>query len=115
MKVLSQDEKNLLDILVKNEIEVIEKGFLISEFMGKLFLSDSISDFKNIHLKAKYDEIIPSMCMEYRYFIIELLKNIKNEYRDVATREVIVPTIGNIETEELLRILEEKKENECVL
>ena len=115
MKVLSQDEKDLLDILVKNEIEVIEKGFLISEFMGKLFLSNSISDFKNIHLNAKYGEIIPAMCMEYRYFIIELLKKIKDEYRDVATREVIVPTIGNIETEKLLKILKEKEENECVL
>lgn len=115
MKVLSQDEKDLLDILVKNEIEIIEKGFLISEFMGKLFLSNSISDFKNVHLKAKYGEIIPAMCMEYRYFIIGLLKNIKDEYKGVATREVIVPTIGNIETEKLLKILEEEKENVCVL
>ncbi|MCT7564121.1 hypothetical protein ACOTWR_06585 [Aliarcobacter butzleri] len=115
MNKLTEDEKDLLDILVKNEIEVIEKGFLISEFMGKLFLSNSISDFKNIHLKAKYGEIIPAMCMEYRYFIIGLLKKIKDEYRDVATREVIVPTIGNIETEKLLKILKEKEENECVL
>ncbi|MFX4155522.1 hypothetical protein ACOL23_11295 [Aliarcobacter butzleri] len=115
MNKLTEDEKDLLDILVKNEIEVIEKGFFISEFMGKLFLSNSISDFKNIHLKAKYGEIIPAMCMEYRYFIIGLLKKIKDEYRDVATREVIVPTIGNIETEKLLKILKEKEENECVL
>ncbi|MCG3684440.1 hypothetical protein [Aliarcobacter butzleri] len=110
MKVLLQDEKDLLDILVKNEIEIIQKGFLISEFMGKLFLSNSISDFKNVHLKAKYGEIIPAMCMEYRYFIIGLLKNIKDEYKSVATREVIVPTIGNIETEKLLKVLEESKE-----
>ncbi len=115
MNKLTEDEKDLLDILVKNEIEVIEKGFLISEFMGKLFLSNSISDFKNIHLNAKYGEIIPAMCMEYRYFIIGLLKKIKDEYRDVATREVIVPTIGNIETQKLLKILKEKEENECVL
>ncbi len=42
------------------------------------------------------------MCMEYRYFIVELLKGIKVEYRGLAVREVIVPTVGSVTTLELL-------------
>lgn len=105
MKKLSQKEVELLTILANNEIVVIEKGFAISEFMGKLFLSNAINDFKNIHLKAKYGDIIPSMCMEYRLFIFKILENIKDEYRGLAIKEVIVPTIGEFETKDLLKAL----------
>jgi hypothetical protein len=48
MKILSQEDTDLLTTLANNEIVVIEKGFAISEFMGKLFLSNAINDFKNI-------------------------------------------------------------------
>lgn len=105
MKVLSDDDKELLDSLVLNELVIIEKGFLISEFTGKVFLQNAITDFKKIHLKAKYGEIIPSMCMEYRYFIIGLLKGIKEEYKSNAVQEVLIPTVGAISTDELLKAL----------
>lgn len=105
MKVLNEDDKELLDLLVKSELEIIEKGFSISEFTGKVFLQNAIRDFKNIHLKAKYGEIIPSMCMEYRYFIIGLLKGIKEEYKSNAVHEVLIPTVGAISTDELLKAL----------
>ncbi|MFX4240281.1 hypothetical protein ACOL3H_07245 [Aliarcobacter butzleri] len=115
MNKLTEDKINLLDTLIKMELEIIEKGFSISEFMGKMLLSNSISDFKENYLRKTYGDTIPSLSTEYRCFIIGLLKNIKDEYRDIATREVIVPTIGNIETEKLLKILEDEKENKCVL
>lgn len=102
MILISTDEKELLDLLVKSELEVIEKGFSISELTGKAFLQNAITDFKDVHLAAKYGNIIPSMCMEYRYFIVELLKGIKVEYRGLAVREVIVPTVGSVTTLELL-------------
>lgn len=105
MKILSQEDTDLLTTLANNEIVVIEKGFVISEFMGKLFLSNAINDFKNIHLKAKYGDIIPSMCTEYRLFIFKILENIKDEYRGLAIKEVIVPTIGEFETKDLLKAL----------
>lgn len=105
MKKLSQKEVELLTILANKELEVIEKGFTISEFMGKVFLTNAINDFKNIHLKAKYGDIIPSMCTEYRLFIFKILENIKDEYRGLAIKEVIVPTIGEFETKDLLKAL----------
>ena len=86
MKILSQEDTDLLTTLANNEIVVIEKGFAISEFIGKVFLSNAINDFKNIHLKAKYGDIIPSMCTEYRLFIFKLLENIKNELRFVPMK-----------------------------
>lgn len=102
MIMINPDEKELLDLLVKSELEIIEKGFSISEFTGKVFLQNAITDFKDVHLAAKYGNIIPSMCMEYRYFIVELLKGIKKEYRGFAIREVLVPTVGSVATLELL-------------
>ena len=105
MKILSQEDTDLIATLANNEIVVIEKGFAISEFMGKVFLSNAINDFKNIHLKAKYGDIIPSMCTEYRLFIFKILENIKDEYRGLATKEVIVPTIGEFEKKDLLKAL----------
>lgn len=105
MKILSQEETDLIIKLVNMELVVIEKGFAISEFMGKIFLLNSINDFKNIYLKAKYGDIIPSMCTEYRCFILNLLQNIKEEFRGLAIREIITPTIGKFETEDLLKAL----------
>ena len=105
MKVLNEADKKLLDSLVTNELVIIEKGFSISEFTGKVFLKNAITDFIDIHLKAKYGEIIPSMCREYRYCLIGLLKNINAEYKSSALSEVLIPTIGKVPTDELLKAL----------
>lgn len=107
MKKLTKNDSELLESLIKSEIELIEKGFMLSEFTGKVFLSNSINEFKNVHLKAKYGEIIPSMCTEYRYFVVGLLKSINDEYRSIAIREILLPTIGNASTEEILKFFED--------
>lgn len=105
MKVLTYEEIELLDILIKSELEIIEKGFCISELMGKLFLQNAITDFKENYLKKRYGDIIPALSTEYRYFILGLLKEIKDEYRDITTRFILVPEFGNISTEELIKFL----------
>lgn len=105
MNILSSADKKLLLSLIEIELEVIEKGFQISELMGNVFLANAINEFKNVYLKQKYGNIIPSMCTEYRFFIIHILKNIKDEYRGLATKEVIVPTIGEFETKDLLKAI----------
>lgn len=111
MKILTENDCELLDMLIKSELEIIEKGFLVSDFTGKVFLSNSINDFKNIHLYAKYGDIIPSICTEYRYFIIGLLKNINEKFRTTSIQEVLIPTVGNLPTEELLKVFENKNIN----
>lgn len=105
MKILTNEDTALLDFLIKSEVELIEKGFKISEYTGKVFLSNAMTDFKDGHLKAKYGAIIPSMCTEYRYFIIGLLKELKGEFRDLAIQEVLIPTVGAVSTDELLKAL----------
>lgn len=110
MTILSEEDKELLNCLILSELTIIETGFSISQFSGKVFLQNAINDFKEIHLKSKYGDIIPSMCTEYRYFIIGLLKNIKNEYKEFAVREVILPTIGTVTTIELLKALNNSQE-----
>ena len=92
MKILSQEDTDLIATLANNEIVVIEKGFAISEFMGKVFLSNAINDFKNIHLKAKYGDIIPSMCTEYRLFIFKILELFSSPNKGNSSSASLVET-----------------------
>ena len=105
MKKLTELDIVLLVNLIKSELEIIEKGFMISEMLGKVFLSNAINEFKDIYLKNKYGEIIPSMSTEYRYFILGILKTINDEFKELVIQEVLIPTIGKVPTDELLKIL----------
>ena len=105
MKKLTELDIVLLDNLIKSELEIIEKGFMISEMLGKVFLSNAINEFKDVYLKNKYGEIIPSMSTEYRYFILGILKTINDEFKELVIQEVLIPTIGKVPTDELLKIL----------
>lgn len=51
MKKLTELDIVLLDNLIKSELEIIEKGFMISEMLGKAFLSNAINEFKDVYLK----------------------------------------------------------------
>lgn len=106
MIVLDNQNKDLLDTVIKNELNLIEIGFTISVNLGKVFLQDSINSFCEIYLKNKYGKVIPSLSTEYRYFIIGILTNIKKEYQDYVINEILIPKFGNIDTQELLNNLE---------
>lgn len=71
------------------ELEVIEKGYILSERLGKLLLRGCVDSFKYSYLGKKYGNIIPSMSAEYRTFIIELLKNIDNKFLKPSFEELI--------------------------
>lgn len=105
MKQLTELDTVLIDHLVKSELEIIEKGFMLSEMMGKVFLSNAINEFRDVYLRTKYGEIIPSMSTEYRYFILGILKKVKDEFKECAIQEVLIPTIGVVSTDELLKAL----------
>lgn len=107
MKLLNDEEKELLKQLIHNELLIIEKGFSFSIFTGNVFLENAITEFRDTYLKRKYGEFIPSMCIEYRYFIVGLLKEIKDEFRAAAIQEVLIPKIGKVTTEELLKTLQD--------
>lgn len=105
MKQLTELDTVLIDHLVKSELEIIEKGFMLSEMIGKVFLSNAINEFRDVYLKNKYGEIIPSMSTEYRYFILGILKKVKDEFKESVIQEVLIPTIGVVSTDELLKAL----------
>jgi len=105
MKLLTDNDKILLDKLIEMDIVFIEKGFKISDFTGRLFLQNSINSFKNEYLRKIYGDCIFSFSTEYRYFIIGLLKNIDDKYKDSALSEVLIATTGYVTSDELLKIL----------
>lgn len=105
MKKLSSKDIQELDLLIVMECELLNKGYSISELTGNIFLSNSITSFKNDYLKKCYGDIIPQFSSEYRYFIVGLLKNISKDYADAALKEVFMRTVRDISSEELLEAL----------
>ncbi len=111
MRLLDERTIEELDILIKMESDHINRGFAISEELGRIFLSNSLTSFIDIYLKVLYKiAIIPAMSTEYRYFIIGILKSLDDACRDIAILEVLIPSIGKVETEVLLKLIDATKE-----
>jgi hypothetical protein len=104
---LTPIQKELLDIcIIDNELKLIESGFCISEYLGKIFLQNSITSFVNLYLYKVYGkDLIPVLSMEYRYFILGILIRIKDEFKEYAINEILIPKFGKIKTDELLSYL----------
>lgn len=111
MKVLTLEDTQLLNSLIESELKLIETGFSVSSFVGKIFLQNTITSFKENYLESVYGKIIPALSTEYRYFIIGILKNIRDEYKELAISEVIVPAIGRVNTDTLLKCLSQDKKD----
>ena len=113
MKMLNKKYVELLDCLIKSELQLIELGFEKSDFLGKVFLRNSITSFEEIYLKNIYVNFIPVFTIEYRYFLIGLLKEIKDEYKHFTISEILIPKIGKVHTDELLNCLKEIETIKC--
>lgn len=105
MKILDQNEIKQLELLINMEIELINDAFKKSEILGRACIINAITSFKRFYLSTKYGKIIPSMCTEYRYFVVGLLNNVDESFKGVALKEVLMPEIEEINDEELLRAL----------
>lgn len=108
MILLREEHKKQLDELIKLEVEHINRGFQINLKLGKYYISNSISSFKNIYLKKVYGNVIPQLSTEYRIFLIGLLMGIKEEYKPIALSEVLIPTINDEELQNLLESIPRK-------
>lgn len=95
-----------LDTLIENEVSLIEFGFNKSELLGKVYIGNSISSFVENYLNRKYGNVAPQLSAEYRYFIIGILNNISQEFKEIALKEVLIPTVRNVGNTELLQVLE---------
>ncbi len=105
MQIITPEQQKLLDHIISRECENINFAFNSSELLGKVMLSNAITSFKNVYLMPIYGDIIPAMSTEYRCFVVGLLKGIDSKYLDVAVKEVILPTIPEIDTDKLLLTL----------
>ncbi|WP_152632518.1 hypothetical protein [Aliarcobacter butzleri] len=106
MNIISEEEKQLLNELIKMEVEFIEGGFKASTERGKMFFSNSLTHFVSTYLEPKYkSKIIPSMSTEYRYLLLGILANIDNKYLNSLIRESLIPTYKNISTSQLLEAI----------
>lgn len=104
MIILSEAHKIQLDELINMEVEHINRGFQINLKLGKYYVSNAISSFKNIYLKKVYGNVIPQLSTEYRTFLIGLLMGINEEYKPHALSEVLIPTVKDINDADLLKI-----------
>lgn len=105
MQIITPEQQLLLNHIISRECENINLAFNNSELLGKVMLSNAITSFKNVYLMSIYGDIIPAMSTEYRYFVIGILNGIKEEYQGIAISEVILPTIPEFDTDELLLAL----------
>lgn len=105
MKILTQSEIELLNYVIKNEIEFINLGYKLSATTGHYFVSNAITSFVDIYLQRIYGNIVPQFSSEYRFFILGLLSNIDRAFKDDLLIEILIPTVGKISDKELYEAL----------
>lgn len=108
MILITDEHKKQLDELINMEVEHINRGFQINLKLGKYYVSNAISSFKNNYLKKVYGNVIPQLSTEYRTFLIGLLVGINDEYKPHALSEVLIPTVKEINDQDLLKIFDIK-------
>jgi hypothetical protein len=78
-------------IIAKTEAAGICSLLGISEKAGLMYIHSAVASFKE-YLKKTKGSFIPELDIEYRSFIIELLSQIDDEYKEIVTKEVISPS-----------------------
>ena len=106
---LNEEVIGLLNEVIQMEIEHINRGFNASELLGKVFLENTIKSFVDNYLKKIYGDIIPQYSSEYRYFIVGILKQIDDDFKELALCEILIPTVQALGDEELLLIIKSKE------
>ena len=89
---MSSQNKKLNDYeeIAKIESEGINMLLSKSEVIGLAYLNDAIKSFVSL-LKEEKGNMIPSMDIDYRTFIFNIIENIKPEYKDIVTAEILLP------------------------
>lgn len=108
MKILNEEEVNLLKELAIGEAGLINIGFNESKHLGLMFLSNALTSFEENYLKPRYGNIITSFSSEYRVLLVEILKNIDDLYKSDILSEILIPKVKKISEEEafdFIRIL----------
>lgn len=100
-----------ITILVECDAENINAGFEINNEIGKLFLLNSIYDFREYLVKLE-GEFINGMNMNYRNYVTLLLLNINKKFQDEATKEVILPSLSKDQVRIAINLLLEENGKE---
>lgn len=105
MKILEQATCDMLEKIAQLESSLINKSMEIDKIKGLAVLQNSLYEFKTSYLKKIYGEIVYSHCSEYRYLVIKILEDIKDEYKQDVLKELLIPKKQNMSNIELLSIL----------
>ena len=79
-------------LIAQTEAKGICDLLAISEKAGLLYTHDAIASFKE-YLRDIKGSFVPVMDIEYRAFIIELLSEIEDKYKEVVIKEVLSPSV----------------------
>lgn len=104
MQVLTPEHMKMLKLLAQRESSIVNLAYAHNKEFGEIFLSNSITDFKEEYLKQQYGDVIPSMSTEYRFFILQLLDGVEEKYKADAIAFVLKPSF-EAKTEELLNAI----------
>lgn len=77
-----------IKLLAKIESENINNGYLLSVKMGELYILNALSGFR-CFLEKTDGKFINGMNINYRFFVVELLKNITPKYKYFALGTIL--------------------------
>lgn len=110
MKLINKTTLDIIEGLALSEAQFINSAFKLSKSRGLLHFSNAVTSFKRNFLKSVYgDDVIFSLCTEYGFFIIQILKNIDNCFMELTLRDLIIPVLYDITDKDLIVILKEVK------
>jgi len=93
--------------IARIESEGINMLLSKSEVVGLAYLNDAINSFV-LFLESKKGKIIPSMDIEYRTFILDIMENIDPQYKNIVTEEILLPKY-NINIDILMSAIRKEK------
>ena len=83
-------EENKIKELIEIELKMINFCFSISTTLGQKATLNSISEFYNWLCRHEGKKIFAPMNMEYRGFVIGILKGVDNKYIEWAVEAVLM-------------------------
>lgn len=107
MKIISIEEQQEIEKLVSMETGLIAKGFSLSTDMGLLFFLNAIRSFEENYIKPVYGDIILGMCTEYRVFLVGLLMQVPEQYKDIVFGHLLSSKRARVSDEDLFGIFKE--------
>lgn len=87
---MDQETLHKLDKLCDIDATLINEAFAISVSLGMDAVHSSLDSFKTF-LTQSYGNFIPAMNLEYRHYVVGVLKRIDTQYTSESLKAVLFP------------------------